>query len=587
MSIQPASAAARMAGVVIAVGLLASASGVYGGQQVVFTQPGASRDRLPPPRVGTSTLSGRVADAVTGSPVARARVRIIGGGPRPSVLTDASGRFVFAQLPAGAYSLSVEKAPYQTTAHPDRGRGIRSTSKPLTLVEGQTLDSISIPLYRGGVITGRVVDANGDPLEWAQVRAYKVPAGAGNRGRLMAAGGTSTNDLGEFRLPKLDTASYLVMATPQQMGRSEEPGSDGKPQPQPAPAYYPDAATAEQAQLISVQRGQTVSGIDITLGETLIGVITGTVVDPTGLPVTSNGRISISNIVRDGFGTTGSTGTSLRPDGTFRANVTPGDYIVEAGFTPPATAGAVRAELAGSETVTVTSGSVETVVVTVGRGASATGRVVFDGTSPPPRNAGQVHVPLMSTNGRGCRSNPAELAADWSFTIEDLAGTCTSMPMLSIGRWMLKAVIYNGEDLQDRPVTFKPGQQYRNVQVVFTDRRSEIAFRVTDDAGQATREYVALVFPSDKARWPVVSGSSSVRAHVPPQTEMSPPRPETIAGLRPGEYLAIALDNIEFDDSRSPDILEKLAERATRITVIEGATIEASLRRFKLTDIVR
>jgi hypothetical protein len=167
---------------------------------------------------------------------------------------------------------------------------------------------------------------------------------------------------------------------------------------------------------------------------------------------------------------------------------------------------------------------------------------------------------------------------------------------------MLKAVIHAGEDLLDRPVTFTPGQQYRDVQVVFTDRQSEIGFHVSDEGGKATREYVAVVFPADKARWTVNPGSSAARAFVPPQPEMvmeiatrattsraptPQPRRELMTGLRPGEYLAIALDNIEYEEMRDPAVLEKLAGAATRIVLRDDARLEVPLRRVKLSDAIR
>ena len=517
MNTRPGVAAAWVAGVLISIGFLLSTADVHGGQ-IEFSPPGPPRDRLPPPRVGTSTLKGRVVDGVTGVPVARARVRI---GVRPLVVTDASGTFVFAGLPAGQYTLSVEKVGYRSAAYPLRGRGMRPTSKPLILPDGQTVDGINVPLYRGGVITGRVVDANGDPLESVQIRGLKVPAGARGGRRPVPGNTVSTNDLGEFRLAGLDAGSYLLMAMPQQLRVSEELGSDGKPLPQPASTYYPDVVAIDQAQAIPVQLGQTVSGIDVTMSEALMAVIMGTVIDPNGQPADSNARIMIGGLDKDGSGSRGGTSTSLRPDGTFRARVPPGDYFVEASLSPAASSRAARLEpdLVGTESVTVTSGSVETLLITLGRGATATGRIVFDGTSPVPQNAGQVRVPLVSTNGRGCGSTPAEIAADWSFKLEGLAGTCSNMPMASVGPWMLKAVLHDGQDLIDRAVTFKTGQQYRNVQLVFTDRRADITFRVSDEGGQTTREYVALVFPADKTRWNVLPNASTVRAFVPPQVE--------------------------------------------------------------------
>jgi hypothetical protein len=591
-------------GVLILLGLLFAGSAAQA-RQIDFAPPGPPRDRLPPPRVGTATLTGRVVDGITGVPLPRTRVRINGGGPRPSVTTDASGNFVFSRLPAGPYTVIVEKSGYQSGAYPERGRGMRPTTKPLVIQEGQALDPISISLYRGGVIAGRVLDGNGEPVESAQVRAFNVPrAAAGSRPQ--PGNGTTTNDLGEFRLARLETGSYFLMAVPQRMAVPDEPGPDGKPQPQPqpAPAYYPNVVAIDQAQSIPVQRGQTVSGIDITMGEVFMGVVAGTVIDPSGQPVTRNTQIAITTIENSGFGGSGTT-TSLRPDGTFRARVAPGDYVIEARFTPTTDTPGGEHDMVGRESVTITSGGSETLLITLGAGATASGRVVFDGSSPPPQNLGQVRVPLQATNGRGCTARPAQIAPDWSFSVEGLIGTCRSQPF-GLGRWMLKAVLHQGEDLLDRSVTFKPGQQYRDVQVVFTDRRSEIVFRVSAEGGQTTREYVAVVFPADPARWAANPGSSAARAFVPPQIDtpimdtpapagvptarapaMPPPRREAMSGIRPGEYFAIAVDNMEYEDMRDPAVLKKLAEVASPFTLGDGVTIEVPLRRVNFADVMR
>ena len=138
--------------------------------------------------------------------------------------------------------------------------------------------------------------------------------------------------------------------------------------------------------------------------------------------------------------------------------------------------------------------------IAVGRGASVTGRVVFEGGSAPPAPAGQSHVPLFSPDGL-CRGGPVTVAPDWTFRADGLFGPCSLQPMAGFGRWMVKAVIYNGDNLLDAPYTFQQGQQLRNVQVIVTDKRSDITFRVADENGQSTREYVALLYPVDKTQW--------------------------------------------------------------------------------------
>ena len=66
----------------------------------------------------------------------------------------------------------------------------------------------------------------------------------------------------------------------------------------------------------------------------------------------------------------------------------------------------------------------------------------------------------------------------------------------------------------------------------------------------------------------------------------TPSAPDTIIGVPPGDYFAIAVDDMEPDMVRDPDSLERLARGATRVTLTEGAKIDLSLRRMKLADFV-
>jgi hypothetical protein len=49
------------------------------------------------------------------------------------------------------------------------GPGSSDLGQPVRLAEGQSFDKAVIALPRGGVITGRVTDENGDPVTRVQV----------------------------------------------------------------------------------------------------------------------------------------------------------------------------------------------------------------------------------------------------------------------------------------------------------------------------------------------------------------------------------------------------------------------------------
>ena len=52
---------------------------------------------------------------------------------------------------------------------------------------------------------------------------------------------------------------------------------------------------------------------------------------------------------------------------------------------------------------------------------------------------GTAGVPFFNPDGPGCRSVQATIAADWTFKIEGISGTCGAPPQGMFGRWTLKA----------------------------------------------------------------------------------------------------------------------------------------------------
>ena len=94
---------------------------------VLFSTAPSSRAQSPLPTpqdaaAGTAAISGMVSDAVTGRPISGASISVVARGPgveagplrRPSVLTDARGRFVLVDLsPAAQYQLIASHAGYR------------------------------------------------------------------------------------------------------------------------------------------------------------------------------------------------------------------------------------------------------------------------------------------------------------------------------------------------------------------------------------------------------------------------------------------------------------------------------------------
>ncbi len=233
------------------------------------------------------------------------------------------------------------------------------------------------------------------------MRVLRLPRG----GRPTTAGQAQTNDLGEFRVPRLQPGRYLIQVRPQ-MAQSFNPTPSvvDVPLPQPVPTYYPGALDMSQAQPITLNRGETVAGLEMMLAEGMATIVTGVVLRSDGEPVTSG---SVSARVSGPDATGGyDGGTGIRPGGSFQLNLPPGEYTLEAQVMTRQGPGprGPDDQLFGSTRISVGGGTTEAVSIVVGRGATATGRVVFEGSTPPPPSPGQTHVPFFNPDGQACRS---------------------------------------------------------------------------------------------------------------------------------------------------------------------------------------
>ncbi len=184
-------------------------------------------------------MQGRVVADDTGLPLPHAHVTV-GGGARPTVLTDADGRFELPGTSPDRPVVSVSKVGYVTTR--------------TAFTEG-----LAVRLPRSAVITGWVVDDHGSPLAgMAVVAEGRVPGERRleNEPRAMMV----TDDLGAYRLFGLPAGDYVIGLAGLAVPSAGEPPTGGPPR-----RYYPDAVSADQAEVVTLRPGAEVSGIgDIT-----------------------------------------------------------------------------------------------------------------------------------------------------------------------------------------------------------------------------------------------------------------------------------------------------------------------------------
>src|SRR5262245_5451890 len=191
---------------------------------------------------------------VIATPIGRSAARRPGqGGQGAQTNTDDDGAFEFEGLPPASYVISAS-APGYITPPP-----IEDEESPGVYRVG---DSANITLVRGGVITGKVINAVGEPLTGVSVNAIRVGGLDGEADNQLVFQGFGrnwrTDDRGVYRVYGLVPGSYIVQA-----GGSRGAGPNLlSPFSEDAPTYYPSSAR-DAATPVSVRAGEEISGIDI------------------------------------------------------------------------------------------------------------------------------------------------------------------------------------------------------------------------------------------------------------------------------------------------------------------------------------
>jgi hypothetical protein len=185
---------------------------------------------------------------ITAIPFGRGAANRPGGGQSTQTTSDDEGYFEIAGLTPASYSLFAA-VPGYITAPPDENHqaGFYHPGEGVTLT-----------LIKGGVITGKVINAAGEPLTGINVNTIPVSSGDAQAFNPLNNFNRSfrTDDLGVYRIYGLAPGNYLVQASGRGGGFGPPSGN------QEVPTFYP-SAVREGATPVAVYAGFEASGIDI------------------------------------------------------------------------------------------------------------------------------------------------------------------------------------------------------------------------------------------------------------------------------------------------------------------------------------
>ncbi|PYR90959.1 MAG: hypothetical protein DMF84_18570 [Acidobacteria bacterium] len=554
-----------------------------------------ARDTAQAQPQGTAVIAGRVVAADTGRPIKRARVMVSAGGRQArATTTDEQGRFRITDLMGGSYTITASR-----TGFVDAVYGQRRPLQPGTaiqLADGQQIATIDLRLVRGGVITGRVLDEDGEPLARALVTVQRYQYIRGER-QLSAAGGGQSDDRGQYRVFGLPPGEYYVSADAgglaqafgrglQQLagaigggpdGRGGRAGFFGAPppdDPEPvgyAPTYYPGVVSTAEATKITVGAGQEVSGMDFQVQLVATATISGIVVG-------ADGGVPVLLVPQDGGGMLRGQilRGSARADGVFSiANVPPGRYTAIARSGGGIFASGGDTLRVGTQSINVAGQNIAGVTIALQPAVTLSGNITIESSgtpAPTDYSSFRIDVPDQDplpfaggSGGRGGGPNASGGRADTNgaFTVLNLLPGRHYVRVSGNGLWTLKSVSVAGRDVTDEAIELRSGHDVDNVTIVMTDRSTEISGAVRDATGTDVAAMAVIAFSIDQQQWQ--PHSRSIQA-----VRTGQDGTYRLRGLPPGDYRIIATEDVEQGEWLDPAFLERVLPSSEKISLTDG-----------------
>lgn len=339
----------------------------------------------------SAALEGHVIHGVTKEPLRKARVTLEpSAAEHDSALvatTDDSGLFRFADVKRGTYKLTAAKTGFLEGEYgkdKTEGQGTR-----LTVGSGDGLKNLTLQLFPGSVISGHILDSDGDPASDKNVVLWRQHSRHGKTINSQTDQ-TTTGSAGEYHFDSLLSGTYHVgVAFGGYEVRQTLVDEEGKKTKiHNLTTFYPSVLSLAEAQAIQLGSGQEQAGIDIRIQRGPTFSVKGKIVGVSG-PLSG---YTLSTTVSEGLGWM-SGSSKVLPNGEFMfENMPPGKHRIYL-FQP----GANGSHLVGQVEVNMTEQDITGVVITPFRPAQVGVRVVQEGEEDQPLRAGMVF--LHATDG--------------------------------------------------------------------------------------------------------------------------------------------------------------------------------------------
>ncbi|HKT49878.1 MAG TPA: carboxypeptidase-like regulatory domain-containing protein [Candidatus Angelobacter sp.] len=510
-------------------------------------------------------VEGSVSNKLTGSPVKGAHViytRLAAGPAQASSPissdTDPQGRF-HLDLSPGSYRLWVERHGFVRQSYGSHAPD--GPSSVLSVIPGEELHDIAFRMTPLGAISGRVMDEDGEPVQGVGVQVLRMSYSSGLP-QLTFVGGSTSNDLGEYRCFELPAGRYFILAAPNGSPLSH-PVEQGAlvPEVQDAyiPIYYPGAAEFDAATSVALPEGGDVSDINISLQRIRATSIRGRLLSPRKL-LPNEFQVILASNEHGTASFVGRTPAVVDPTtGRFEiTGVAPGSYILVAS---QFTSGQV---FSARVPIEIRAGiPPEQVTLALTPSAQLAGNVSMeDGSVLPPGLA--LHLFPLEGIFPGLRPE-SKVGPDGSIRLAGVSpgSWALSVQHLPEGFW-IKSVALGDAQMPDGMLNLQSGSA-GPLSIVLARDGAAVSGTVEANGQPHAATVVLAPLAADRRspqsyRSVSVSGGGSF----------------SLKGVPPGKYRLFAFESVVRDATLDPEVLSDVKDMGQTVSLAAGET--ATLR---------
>lgn len=460
--------------------------------------------------------------------------------------TDQTGSYRIANIPAGTYllspiapSLAVENA---------------LTNNMVVLSEGEAVEGINFQLVQGGVITGKVTDADGKPVIEEYVAVQPVDASfVGER----YGGDLRTDDRGIYRAFGLRRGKYKVS-----VGR--EAHLPNIAQRSYGQTFHPSVTDAAKATIIEVTEGSETRDVDIVVGRPLPTFkVSGRIVHGKTEKPLPNIRYGVNQKIdqNSSHSTIGRARTTANGEFTLE-NIVPGKYAVfivseDSGF---------RGDSVSFEVV---DRDVSDLLIKAGIASTLSGVVVLEGAEAMPVDFRDLHISawVQSQEAEFDSNYDVRINPDGSFKLTGLRNGITHFRFSSRGNTVKQIALVRVERdgiAQPQGITLKDGEQITGLRLVLKYLTGAIHGQVKVEGDE--------LLPSSRLNvW--IAALDDTRAHFEsgnPSPQLDSRRRFVAEGLAAGTYEV----NVSVYDPKRPEMSKVFKQQ---VTVVDNAVSEVTV----------